>query len=102
MRTRITVVLLLAAAALTACGSSSHPDPAPAATTAAPTTPAPSKAALIQACADAITAGKDTGDGTPECTSLPTADYYEALHQANEKALGKFNDATDAGASATP
>jgi hypothetical protein len=51
----------------------------------------------------AIVAGKDDNDaGAPECTSLPTADYYEALHEANDAAQKAFNDQTDAGASATP
>lgn len=106
-RTRAAVLALLAAGlTLTACSSSSH-DSTPAPTTPAVATttaqPTPDRAALIKACVAAIAAGKDDGiPGAPECTSLPKADYYEALHEANEAAIGKFNDATDAGASATP
>jgi len=108
-RTTTAVLALLAAAGLTLAGctsSGSHDSqpapttPAATATTAAPT---PDKAALIKACVAAIAAGKDdAAGGAPECNSLPTADYYEAIHEANEAAIGKFNDDTDKAASATP
>jgi hypothetical protein len=70
---------------LTACSGSEKADP-PAASTPAPATSsaAPSRADLIALCADAIAAGKDEGDGAPECTDLSLDDYNDALHQANQ------------------
>jgi|GEM_PF-5447326 len=105
-RTRTALVLLAATgAALTGCSSSSgHSNPSPTTTTAATAKPsAPSQAALIAQCVAAIAAGKDDSDtGAPECNRLSRSDYYEAIHEANEAAQKAFNDATDAGASATP
>jgi len=99
-----TVIVLLAAAgaALTGCSSGGSPHPAATHTTA--TKPAaPSHTVLIAQCVAAIAAGKDDTDtGAPECNRLTRGDYETAIHEANENAQKAFNDATDAGASATP
>lgn len=107
--TRAALALAAAAAlSLTACTSSSDHGTAPAktsppaTTTTAPAPVTPDKAALIKACIDAINAGRDDGDGAPECTSLSTEDYYEAIHERNQAAIKKFQEDTDRAASATP
>jgi hypothetical protein len=91
MHARTTAVLLAALALpLTAC-SSAKPASSPASSPAAATSSAvPSRADLITQCADAIQAGKDEGNGAPECTDLPLKDYYNALDQANQAGRDKL------------
>ncbi|MDX3314663.1 hypothetical protein P1S61_37550 [Streptomyces sp. ME08-AFT2] len=88
MRRTTAIACLLLAATVAGCSSGTDkptptPTPTAAATSSAPVeTPA---ADLIAACTDAIAAGKDTGDGAPECTGLPVDDYMKALEAANKR-----------------
>lgn len=92
---RRTIPLILLAAALTAC-TSSAPTPAATVTATASSSPTkPTKAQAIQECADAIEAGRDKGNGAPECTDLSLDDYYAALRKANKAARDKFDEETD-------
>lgn len=85
-RTAVLLAACLLAATMAGCSSGDDkptPTPTAAATSSAPVeTPA---ADLIAACTDAIAAGKDTGDGAPECTGLPVDDYMKALEAANKR-----------------
>ncbi|BCM70879.1 hypothetical protein EASAB2608_06213 [Streptomyces sp. EAS-AB2608] len=95
MRRRTTATILLAAAlALAGCSNSSSGDSKPfRAPSVTPSAPASKSVAdQIAACTDAIVAGKDEGDGAPECVDLSPDDYMDALQAANKKgrdALGK-------------
>ncbi len=94
---RRTVTALLTAACIALAGCSSPDDdkptrPTPAVTPSAATTPT---ADLIAACTDAIAAGKDEGDGAPECTSLSADDYMEALQAANQRGRDALSSALD-------
>ncbi|MGW1799733.1 hypothetical protein ACWCQN_28105 [Streptomyces sp. NPDC001984] len=59
----------------------------------------PSLAEQIKACTDAIAAGKDEGDGAPECTDLSPDDYFKALQAANKQVQDAFQKQTDEAAS---
>jgi hypothetical protein len=89
-RTTAALLAALCAAGLTACSSAKPASPAASSPAAAKSSAAPSQAQLIAACADAIAAGKDEGDGAAECTSLPLKDYYTALAQANQAGRDKL------------
>jgi hypothetical protein len=86
---------------LTACASSEKVAPPAASSSAPATSSAPSQADLIALCADAIAAGKDEGDGAPECTDLSLDDYNDALHQANQAGQDALQKLLD-GATQTP
>jgi pectin methylesterase-like acyl-CoA thioesterase len=94
MRRATTVALLASGLALAGC--SSAPDngkpakPTPAVTSSAPTK---SHAEQLAACTDAIAAGKDEGDGAPECAPLSADDYLKALQGANERGRDAFQSA---------
>lgn len=100
-RTTTTVAGLLAAGLLLAgCsgGDSDKPTTPPPTTAAVTTTAAPSKADLLAACEAAIEAGRDTGNGAPECADLPLDDYYDALARANQAGRDKLTAASCAAA----
>jgi starvation-inducible outer membrane lipoprotein len=95
MRRTITALLAAACIALTGCSSPS-PDsgkPAKPATTATPSTVTTSTADQIAECTDAIAAGKDEGDGAPECTGLSVDDYMKALQAANQRGRDALSSA---------
>lgn len=93
---RRTALALLAACtlALTGCSTSSDDGkptkPSPSATSSAP---AKSHADELAACTDAIAAGKDKGDGAPECADLSPDDYLKALQDANKRGRGALESA---------
>lgn len=87
MRRTITALLAAACIALAGCSSPS-PDsdkPAKPTATATPSEVRTSTADRIAACTDAIAAGRDEGDGAPECTGLSVDDYMKALQAANQR-----------------
>jgi hypothetical protein len=95
MRRTITALLAAACIALAGCSSPS-PDsnkPAKPATTATPSTATTSTADQITACTDAIAAGKDEGDGAPECTDLSVDDYMKALQASNQRGRDALSSA---------
>lgn len=88
MRTTIVSLTTTAALALTlsACSASSPTHHAPATTTTPPAASTTlSRAELIEQCVQAMLDGRDEGDGAPECTNLSLDDYYDALHEANQR-----------------
>jgi predicted metalloprotease len=92
-RTTTTALVLASTALLTACGTTSSTKPTHTATTAATTaaaTPTFKLADVIAQCIDAINAGRDTGDGAPECSSLMPNDYADALRKANQAGRDKL------------
>lgn len=95
MRRTITALLATACLALAGCSSPS-PDsdkpakPTTAVTPSAATTPV---ADQIAACTDAIAAGRDEGDGAPECTGLSVDDYMEALRDSNQRGRDALSSA---------
>ncbi|MER5913631.1 hypothetical protein ABT124_24860 [Streptomyces sp. NPDC001982] len=101
--TAVSAVALLGV--LTACGSadkggSVKPSKEAATPSAKSSAPAqPSLAEQIKACTDAIAAGKDEGDGAPECTDLSPDDYFKALQAANKQVQDAFQKQTDEAAS---
>jgi hypothetical protein len=95
MRRTITALLAAACIALAGCSSPSPDSDEPAkptatATPSAATTPAVDR---IAACTDAIAAGKDEGDGAPECTGLSVDDYMKALQAANQRGRDALSSA---------
>jgi starvation-inducible outer membrane lipoprotein len=96
MRRTITALLAAACIALAGCSSPS-PDsdksakPTTTTTPSAATTPTADK---IAACTDAIAAGKDEGDGAPECTGLSVDDYMKALQAANQRGRDALSSAS--------
>jgi hypothetical protein len=95
MRRTITALLAAACIALTGCSSPS-PDsdkPAKPATTATTSEVTPPTADQIAACTDAIAAGRDEGDGAPECTGLSADDYMKALQASNQRGRDALSSA---------
>lgn len=94
---RRTIPALAAAACIALAGCSNpSPDgnePAKPTTAVTPTATAASVADQIAACTDAIAAGRDEGDGAPECTSLSVDDYMEALRASNQRGRDALSSA---------
>lgn len=97
MRRTVTALLTAACIALAGCSSPSPDDDESAKPTTAvtPSAATSSVADQIAACTDAIAAGKDEGDGAPECTSLSADDYMKALQAANQRGRDALSSALD-------
>jgi starvation-inducible outer membrane lipoprotein len=95
MRRTITALLAAACIALAGCSSPSpdSDEPAKPTATATPSAATTSVADQIAACTDAIAAGKDEGDGAPECTGLSVDDYMKALQAANQRGRDALSSA---------
>lgn len=95
MRRTVTALLTAVCIALAGCSSPDSDEPAkptPAVTPSAATTPV---ADQIAACTDAIAAGRDVGDGAPECTGLSMDDYMKALRASNQRGRDALSSALD-------
>lgn len=98
MRHTALAVLAAATLALTGCSNSDDGKPTKPTPTVTVTPSAPAKLSLadqMAACTDAIAAGKDKGDGAPECADLSPDDYLKALQAANRRARASFDACTD-------
>ena len=95
---RRTITALLAAACIALAGCSS-PNPSPDGdkpakpTTATPSAVTTPTADQIAECTDAIAAGRDEGDGAPECTGLSVDDYMKALQASNQRGRDALSSA---------
>lgn len=92
------VIAALAAAACIALAGCSSPasdsdEPAKPTTAVTPSAATTSLADQIAACTDAIAAGRDEGDGAPECTSLTVDDYMKALRASNQRGRDALSSA---------
>lgn len=97
MRRAITALLATVGIALAGCSSpaSDSDEPAKPTAVATPSAATTSLADQIAACTDAIAAGRDVGDGAPECTSLTVDDYMEALRASNQRGRDALSSALD-------
>lgn len=95
---RRTVTALAAAClALAGCSSPSPDSDEPVKPTGVVTPNAAATPTMdqIAACTDAIAAGRDEGDGAPECAGLSVDDYMEALRSSNQRGQDVLSSALD-------
>lgn len=92
MRRTTAAVLLAAGLALAGCSSSDGGSTKPTPTATVTKTATPAAASGKEACIQAILDGKDKGDGAAECTGLSLDDYYDALHEANQRNIDELRD----------
>lgn len=93
---RRTITALAAACIALAGCSNPSPDsdkPAKPITAVTPSAATTSAADQIAACTDAIAAGRDEGDGAPECTGLSVDDYMKALRASNQRGRDALSSA---------
>jgi uncharacterized lipoprotein YajG len=97
MRRTTTTLLTAACLALAGCSSpaSDSDEPVKPTTAVTPSAATTSVAVQIATCTDAIAAGRDVGDGAPECTSLTVDDYMEALRASNQRGRDALSSALD-------